>query len=147
MKKKHLKMTSKPNYWYQQSAVLPFRRTASGIEILVITSRRRKRWILPKGIIEPGMSSHDSAVKEAFEEAGVCGRVGAQPLGSYSQEKWHGTCHIEVFPFEVTDILDTWPESMFRERRWVTPDEACELLALKEVVAMVRSVQRRTPAL
>ncbi|GAK50004.1 NUDIX hydrolase [Candidatus Moduliflexus flocculans] len=132
----------KPTYWYQQSAVLPFRRTAAGLEILLITSRRRKRWILPKGIIEPGMSPQDSAVKEAFEEAGIGGRVGTQALGSYSREKWDSVCHIEVFPFEVTDIFDDWPEKMVRQRRWVTPEDACKLLKFKEVAAMVRDVQR-----
>ncbi len=132
----------KPTYWYQQSAVLPFRRATSGLQILVITSRRRKRWILPKGIIEPGMSPQDSAAKEAFEEAGIRGVVSAHSIGSYSQKKWDGVCHIDVFPFEVTEILDEWPECMFRQRRWVAPDDACDLLALKELTAIIRAFQR-----
>ncbi len=140
--KRRQQNTQKPPYWYQQSAALPFRRAASGMEILLITSRRRKRWILPKGIIEPDMSPQDSAAKEAFEEAGIRGNVGARSIGSYSQEKWNGVCHIAVFPFEVTEILDEWPERIFRQRRWVAPDDACDLLAREELTAMIRAIQR-----
>lgn len=142
MKKATEMIARKPSYWYQQSAVVPFRRSAAGLEILLITSRRRKRWILPKGIIEPDMSPQASAAKEAFEEAGVRGRIGTQALGSYKQEKWHGGCHIEVFPFEVIEELDDWPEKTIRKRRWATPEKACELLANEELITMVRRVQR-----
>jgi 8-oxo-dGTP pyrophosphatase MutT (NUDIX family) len=45
-----------PDWWYRQSAVVPYRRGTNGLEVLLITSRKRKRWVLPKGVIEPDMT-------------------------------------------------------------------------------------------
>lgn len=74
--------TGVPEWMYRQSAVIPYRFGADGLEVLLITSRKRKRWVLPKGVVEPGMTPAGSAEKEAFEEAGIEGRVDDRPLGS-----------------------------------------------------------------
>jgi len=113
-----------PDWIYAQSAILPYRRQGDDVEVLIITSRKGKRWVLPKGIIEPGMTAAASAAKEAMEEAGVEGRVMAQSLGRYRYRKWGGTCEVEVFPMEVTRELNRWSESGFRSREWVTLEEA-----------------------
>ena len=87
-----------PAWIYRQSAVLPYRRRDGNLEVLLITSRGGRRWVLPKGIVEPGMTAPVSAAKEAREEAGIEGAVSERVLGSYRQDKWGGTCRIEVFP-------------------------------------------------
>ena len=66
------------------------------------------------------MTEHDSAAKEAREEAGVVGNVGTRAVGSFEYEKWGGVCHVSVFDLHVTSELDAWPEKADRERRWVT---------------------------
>ncbi len=104
---------------YSQSGVIPVRTGKTGLEVLLITSRRRQRWIIPKGVIEPDMSPEESAVKEALEEAGVCGKVASGEIGRYTCEKWGGTCTIRVFALRVKKQLDSWPEASFRRRRWV----------------------------
>ena len=59
----------KPSNWYRQSAVIPYRLTDrtgtdfSAVEILLITSRKRKRWVIPKGIVEPYLSPLESATR------------------------------------------------------------------------------------
>ncbi len=87
------------------------------------------------------MTAAASAAKEAVEEAGVEGRVMAQSLGSYAYDKWGGTCTVEVFPMEVTTERDTWPESGFRRRRWVSLKQARKRLDGDEL----RSILRRLP--
>jgi phosphohistidine phosphatase len=67
-----------PNWIYTQSAILPYRLRGDDLEVLVITSRKGTRWVLPKGIVEPGMTAAASAAKEAMEEAGVEGRAMAR---------------------------------------------------------------------
>jgi 8-oxo-dGTP pyrophosphatase MutT (NUDIX family) len=67
---------------YQQSGVIPYRRVQNQLEILLITSIRRGRWIIPKGLVEPHLSPAESACQEAWEEAGVVGQVDSKPLGS-----------------------------------------------------------------
>ena len=75
-------MKTKPDSFYQQSAVIPFRGRGNSLEILVITSRRKRRWVVPKGVKEPDLSPQDSAAKEALEEAGIEGDVFPAAIGS-----------------------------------------------------------------
>ena len=137
-------MKSKEAYWYKQSGVIPYRIVKNNpdgdvhLEILLITSRKRKHWIIPKGIVEPGMTAHESAEKEAIEEAGILGEVSSQALGGYQHQKWGGTCEIEVFPLKVETVLDEWPEMQTRKRKWMIPDEARDNVRneqLKEIIS------------
>jgi len=109
-----------PDYFFTQSAVLPYRRIDGQLEIMVIASRKGTRWVIPKGVKEPELSLRDSAGKEALEEAGVRGRLDEQPIGHYDYKKWGGVCHVAVFPMEVSESVpeDEWEES-HRERRWL----------------------------
>lgn len=103
---------------YRQSGVVPFRQGPAGPEVLLITSRTRKRWIIPKGIVEPDLTPAESALNEAYEEAGVKGRVAGPGLGTFSYAKWEGLCTVEVFPMAVDEELEDWPERDERTRRW-----------------------------
>ena len=108
-----------PSWMYRQSAALPYRWNGDDLEVLLITSRKVKHWIVPKGIVEPGLAPPESAAKEAEEEAGVIGEISSESLGSYEYHKWGGTCHVEVYPLRVRVELDEWEESATRRRRWL----------------------------
>lgn len=129
---------TKPDYWYRQSAVVPYRRREGQLEVLLITSSKKKRWIIPKGIVEPGLSPAASAAQEALEEAGVIGEVSRQPFTSYEQQKWGGICHVEVFLLKVTETLACWPEGQRRDRIWVTLPEARRLVDREGLQAVLR---------
>lgn len=107
-----------------QSGVIPYRVREGTIEVLLITSSTRKRWIIPKGKVEPTLTSRESALKEAYEEAGVRGRTHPIPLGAYPHDTPPGTTLVEVFAMEVKTTLPTWPESERRIREWVPLGEA-----------------------
>ncbi len=117
-------MAKLPDWMYRQSAVVPCRDRGDGPEVLLITSRKGTRWVLPKGVVEPGMTPADSAAKEAEEEAGIQGPVDPTPLGTYRYDKWDGTCTVEVFLMWVARELSHWPEAGTRQREWMTPKEA-----------------------
>jgi phosphohistidine phosphatase len=120
-------MADVPAYFYNQSAVIPCRLRNGRMEILLISSRRRKHWIIPKGVVEPGLDARRSAAKEALEEAGVEGTVGKDSLGTYTYRKWGGTCTVRVFVMQVTLVHDTWEES-YRERQWLPMEEAKKII-------------------
>lgn len=132
-------MNSSPSEPFNQSAVIPYRTRNRRLEVLLITSRRYRRWIVPKGIVEPNLSPADSAAKEAWEEAGVRGRVLREALGTYLYEKWGGTCRVEVFPMEVTEVESRWPES-HRVRLWLSPSEAAARVDEPELAGMIRAL-------
>jgi phosphohistidine phosphatase len=133
-----------PDYFFTQSAVIPHRIADGRPEIMLITSRKGKRWVLPKGVKEPGLSLRDSAGKEAFEEAGVRGEVDAEPIGHYEYAKWGGTCKVAVFPMAVSECLPDgdWEES-HRERQWLSPQEAKDRLDEPELGKLVGNLAKR----
>jgi hypothetical protein len=99
-----------------QYAALPFRRRAdAGTEVLLVTSRRTGRWVIPKGWAISREAPHVASAREALEEAGVVGRVDTSPVGSYSYQKRlkRGDlvdCEVHVFPLEVKRQQKNWPE-------------------------------------
>ncbi len=131
-----------PGWFYEQSAVIPWRQHRQGIKILLITSARKKRWIIPKGVIEPGMGAQASAGKEALEEAGVKGIVSNKRIGEYVYKKWNGKCRVQVFSMQVTEVLKHWDEQDERERRWVTIQQSQEMVELRELKILLRRFQR-----
>ncbi len=130
---------SKPDYFYEQSGVIPYRINEGKCEIMLITSRRKKRWIIPKGIIEEEMKPAESALNEAFEEAGIKGIITDESLGNYDYSKWGGICNVEVFGLEVKTVSEKWPEDYFRMRKWFPAEEAAESI---EVIKLKQILQR-----
>jgi 8-oxo-dGTP pyrophosphatase MutT (NUDIX family) len=126
---------------YPQSAALPYRANGRGIEVLLVTSRSRRRWVIPKGLIEADLTPAASAAKEALEEAGVEGRMPERALGSYAYEKWGGICDVEVFPLAVKRVHETWEED-FRTREWVPLEEAVRRLAEADLKRLVEALPR-----
>lgn len=117
-----------------QVAALPFRRQNGLLEVMLITSRETKRWIIPKGWAQTGRKAHATGALEALEEAGVIGKISKQPIGSFRYWKRLSptqaiTCKVQVFPFEVDEQLDEWPEKSDRRRCWLPLFQAAHLVA------------------
>ncbi len=116
-----------------QLAALCWRDGSAGREILLVTSSNG-RWILPKGWPISGLDGRETALREAWEEAGVRqGIAAALPIASFNCKKIndHGQarpCLVQVYPVEVTETVAEYPESEMRERRWVSTSEALELV-------------------
>ncbi len=130
-----------PDYYYTQSAAIPYRHRKGKLEVLLITSRKKKRWIIPKGIVEPTLGAPDSAAKEAWEEAGVAGIIHPEPLGVYTYEKWGGRCTVTVYTLKVETEFAHWPEED-RNREWVSVQEAASRVREKDLKTMIRSLPK-----
>lgn len=132
-----------------QVAALCWRRAGKGIEVLLVSSRETRRWVLPKGWPKRGLDGAGAALEEAWEEAGV--RADDQrPLkvGRYSYRKrLEGDVpvqtEVDVFAFHVTRLLDEFPEAGQRDRRWFPPEEAAQLVHEPELATILR----RSPGL
>lgn len=133
-----------------QYAALPFSVRDDNILVMLVTSRETKRWIIPKGWPEKRILPHAVAAREAYEEAGLVGKVEERPFATFRYEKRlksgrTATCEVETYLFEVERELDEWPEKDERERRWMSPDEAALLVTEDGLIAILRSLTVHLP--
>jgi 8-oxo-dGTP pyrophosphatase MutT (NUDIX family) len=138
-------MTQQLEWMFNQSGAIPYRHKDSELEVLLITSRKRKRWVIPKGIVEVPLTSQDSAAKEAWEEAGITGQVSLTPVGTYQYQKWGGTCQVQVYLLQVEQILENWPEAELRDRQWVSVEEAAKRVDEEQLKQMILALPELLP--
>jgi 8-oxo-dGTP pyrophosphatase MutT (NUDIX family) len=119
-----------------QYGALPFLITEAGeLRVLLVTSRGRREWVIPKGWPIRTLSAAGTAAREAYEEAGLIGTIiGDEPFGFYQYEKQRKSrkaslCEVTVFLFAVERQLRKWPEKSQRETRWFALQEASLLVA------------------
>lgn len=124
-----------PDGCIRQAAALPLRRG----RVCLVTSRNGRRWVIPKGWIDPGQTAGETALQEAWEEAGLVGSLEREPIGSYIYEKEGQRYHVVVFVMKVTGVEQDWPERELRQRSWVSPTgffERIEETGLAELVRL-----------
>ena len=139
-----------------QYAAVPYRRRDDGtVEVMLVTSRETKRWVVPKGWPIGGAKPHASAAREALEEAGVRGRMNADAIGAFYYDKRlnNGTearCKVEVFTLEVKSQRKRWPEKGERKTRWFELPKAAKVVQepglrrlLRNIYALVPTGKRR----
>ena len=131
----------KTEFEFNQSCVIPYRISNGSIELLLITSIKKQKWIFPKGFIEFNLSAFESAKKEAFEEAGVIGENETVELGSFELKKQNRSSHVKIFSMEVTKELKDYPEKNLRKRRWFTIKEALENIENNEIKNFVNKLE------
>ena len=126
----------------QQAAILPYAFRKERLKLLLVTSIGSKRWILPKGHIEPGLTALESAEFEALEEAGVVGTTNPRSIGTYNYkkraEKGGARCRVRVFAMGVTRVVDDYPEKALRKRKWMSVRKALKAVQepeLKDLIA------------
>ncbi|WP_271199061.1 NUDIX hydrolase [Methylopila turkensis] len=125
----------------QQYGALPFREAAGGVEVLLVTTRETRRWIIPKGWPMKGRTPVYAARREAFEEAGLHGDA-LPEVGQFEYVKRMAfgadrPCRVGVFPLRVTEELTDWPEKDERERRWFSVPEAAAAVVEPDLSALI----------
>jgi 8-oxo-dGTP pyrophosphatase MutT (NUDIX family) len=121
----------------KQYAALPFRGAPGTTEVLLLTSRGTGRWVFSKGWAERGLKGHELAAKEAFEEAGIVGKVLTRAIGAYTYDKDSLELVVRVYPMEVERLLDDWPEKAERKREWFSLAQAATLVDEGELVMLL----------
>ncbi len=128
---------------FKQSGVIPYRKNNGKLEILLITSIKKKKWIIPKGYIEFNLTPFESAKKEAFEEAGIIGSNETFELGTVELKTGMGVTHMKIFSMEVIKILEDYPEKEMRKRKWFSTEEASAKVSIPEIPGMITSLHTR----
>ncbi|HSD93068.1 MAG TPA: NUDIX hydrolase [Methyloceanibacter sp.] len=127
----------------KQVGAIPYVETEGGLLVLLITTRGRGRWTIPKGWPNPGMTDPQLAAQEAFEEAGVTGKVSTRPVGSYLYTKhlhlfsWV-KCSVEVYLLRTNCQHLNWPEKPSRKSIWLEPREAAKKVKEPQLASVLR---------
>ena len=129
----------------QKAAAIPFCRRDDGVYLCLIRRRDSGYWSIPKGFIDPGDTREETALNEAWEEAGLRGQLVGEAIGTYQYVKFRSKLTVAVYVMEVHAEERDWQEARLRERRWHPLDEAMTLLEghpvqplLARAIAIVR---------
>ena len=112
-------------------------------KVCVVTASSGRRWIIPKGTLEPTQTGPECAAVEAWEEAGIRGRAESRPLTKYAATKCGRPHSIAVYRLKVHRIEQRWPERDQRLRRWVSIARAIAILDVPEVCDVLRAWKPR----
>ena len=127
-----------------QFGVLPYRTSDAGhIELMLITSRSTRRWVIPRGNPIGGLPPHLSAAREAYEEAGIIGHISEDAIGSYKYLKrlkggGMRPTQVHVFPLAFAMQLGEWAESHQRDTRWFNLKKATTAVEERGLRRLIR---------
>jgi 8-oxo-dGTP pyrophosphatase MutT (NUDIX family) len=127
----------------RQVAALVYRIEADRqVRILLLTSLDTKRTIIPKGWPMKGLKDRDAAAREAFEEAGIVGKIGSKAIGRFHYWKRRKTyfsyVRVDVYALKAQEFLDDYPEKGQRQLAWFSPEEAAMLIDEPQLATLVR---------
>ncbi len=133
-----------------QIAALCWRLRKGRVQVLLITSRETRRWVIPKGWPMEGRLGHEAAELEAWEEAGVKGAIDARALGQFGYDKLHPfkpaqRCEVTVYPLRVARLEARFPEAGQRQRKWFSAKSAARMVAEGGLAELFRSAGKTLP--
>jgi 8-oxo-dGTP pyrophosphatase MutT (NUDIX family) len=127
----------------QQAAVLAVRKGGADVEVCLIRRRDAGAWGIPKGFIEPGDSREETALNEAWEEAGIRGQLVGEAIGTYEYVKLGTRLTVAVYVMRVVEELAVWPEMRLRQRTWAPLGEVALVLTRHPVRPLLDHVSAR----
>jgi 8-oxo-dGTP pyrophosphatase MutT (NUDIX family) len=132
---------------FKQFAALPYRLRDGDVEILLVTTRKKRRWSVPKGWPIKRSTPQQTAAVEAYEEAGVRGPVTAKRIGRFKKRRVKNNqsvlCEVQIFPLEVRHQQGDWPEKQQRSRIWVNPRQAAALVKKPGLRRAIKTFENR----
>ena len=113
-----------------QVGALPIRFRDGKPEVLLVTSRESRRWVIPKGWPMKGRKDWAAAAREAREEAGIIGKTSKKPIGNFLYFKRRAghfdLCRVEVYVLLFAKKLAAFREKGQRDGRWFSLEDAAE---------------------
>ena len=131
-----------------QIAALPLHWDKNGkLRVLMVTSRDRGRWVMPKGWTMDGKKPWQAAKIEALEEAGAVGFIADESVGIYHYDKRLDRkkkvrCRVTVYPMVVDKLKRRWKERKERTRHWFSLKKAAKLVDEKELSSLLRELAK-----
>ena len=127
-----------------QVITIPYRlNSADAPKFCMITSNKKQDWIFPKGTVDSGETPEQTALREAFEEAGLHGELDPDPLGNFTRQKWGLDVNTDVYLMQVTQVDETWGESHKRQRCWGSSEKTLRKIGKPYLVPYLQKAIER----
>ena len=124
----------------RQIAALPLHVAPDGsLEVYLVTSRGSGRWIIPKGNPIKGLTPEEVAAREAFEEAGLVGRMLDGCVGTFEFERSGEVCLVEVYPMHVDKQLRRYDEKRQRKVQRCDLETACTIVCSSALASLIQA--------
>lgn len=134
-----------------QYGILPYKLSDKcEFEVLLVRPEVSESWSLPKGWAVKGLGPAKSAAREAYEVAGLRGRLGNKSIGVFSCVElfsaWSGgvPCEVLVFPMLVTDQNSNWSPLAAYKWRWFPLTEALDSVDSIELRGLISLFAEKT---
>jgi ADP-ribose pyrophosphatase YjhB (NUDIX family) len=129
--------------------VIPFDISGDRMAVMFVTSQKRGRWILPKGDLKINETHKQGCKREAFEEAGVRGKLLTDfpmtvVIGKSNGHKVENVI-VTYYPLLVTTQTDKWPEDAKRERHWSLLDKAHKVTERADYLQLIKQFDAIAP--
>ena len=136
---------------FVQTAALCVREGSDGPQVLLVKTLTRGHWIVPKGWPMNKKTLAEAAAIEAWEEAGVTGRISTQPVGAFTYTKIKKSglpvqCRPQVFRLDVDRLHDRYPEAHKRTRRWFALPDAVDAVKNPELKMLLSELMVPNPS-
>lgn len=127
----------------KQYGVLPYVKQSQKTRIILITGRNSKQWIVPKGNRARNKSKRESALLEAYEEAGLSGQMKGDLKFRISITSHGKKVALTLYPMRVNKHLKKkWPESGQRKRIKVSCKQAQSLVLWPKLGTCIKSLKK-----
>jgi 8-oxo-dGTP pyrophosphatase MutT (NUDIX family) len=132
-----------------------FRRRNDNVQVAIVSVKPSLRWQLPKGIVDPGETPEITAVREVREEAGVetellqlieTVQYWYRSMKYAKPVRYHKFVHFYLLEYRSGNV--SGHDHEVSEARWVSIDEAIEMLAFqseRDVVEKARVMISELP--
>lgn len=129
----------------EQVAALPYRVDDDGRrQVLLMTSRQTRRFVVPKGWPMKKRTKREAAAIEAFQEAGVTGKISRKPIGRFTYwkrlDETFALVRVSVYGLKVKRQSAIWPEKDERLFRWLAPEDAALLVDEPGLADIIRNL-------
>lgn len=124
----------------KEIAAFIYQRKGKRLQLMLVSNRKGTRWILPKGQPEREQLNVEVALDEAYEEAGIIGRVDNSPADVLHYVSSTGDVDLHVYKMQIERLLESWPEQFFRQREMVDVDVAVLMVRKKALRVGIKKI-------
>lgn len=124
-----------------------FRRADSGVQVLICRTSTTHLWVIPKGLVDPGETEEQAAVREVREETGITARI-VEPLDPpehyvYTRDNVRIFKTVRYFLMAYVSGSEADHDHEMDDVAWMSPGAAMDLVAYDSARSVLQRARDR----